>query len=412
MRLAVGSLTKIIYALSWPRPHYLSRIKVLYDDINKFLGLNYRFPDINELESSSYDNLEHISGAMNWLCLAQDKSKCGGVSRAYSLMRGWEPAYPEVTGYIVPTFFDYYHFSMDGTFKDRAIRMADWLVSIQLAGGSFQKWTVAVRAQPSAFNTGQIIFGFIRAFKETQDEKYLESAKRAGNWLTKIQEDNGSWIKHATNNVPHSYYTRVAWALSELWTVTNDLSYIQAAIKNLEWATKNILSNGYIDKCSFGENDYATTHTIVYAARGLFESGVILNEEKYIQPAQRVVEALTKTIKIKRFLCGEFDDNWKSPSLYSCLTGDAQLSGLLMRFCQIRRENDYLIWARIINKYLRSTQLLETNDPGVLGGIKGSDPIWGRFFGLAYPSWAAKFFVDALLLETSILNNFEIRKLS
>jgi hypothetical protein len=31
--------------------------------------------------------------------------------------------------------------------------------------------------------------------------------------------------------------------------------------------------------------------------------------------------------------------------------------------------------------------------------VAGSFPIWGRYAPLSYPNWAAKFFVDALLLE-------------
>ena len=32
------------------------------------------------------------------------------------------------------------------------------------------------------------------------------------------------------------------------------------------------------------------------------------------------------------------------------------------------------------------------------GGIPGSLPLWGSYAPFTYPSWAAKFFIDALLL--------------
>jgi hypothetical protein len=45
-----------------------------------------------------------------------------------------------------------------------------------------------------------------------------------------------------------------------------------------------------------------------------------------------------------------------------------------------------------------STQDLKSPDLGVRGGIKGSYPIWASYSPYEYPNWAAKFFVDALLL--------------
>ncbi len=33
------------------------------------------------------------------------------------------------------------------------------------------------------------------------------------------------------------------------------------------------------------------------------------------------------------------------------------------------------------------------------GGIGGSEPIWKGYFPLSYINWAAKFYLDALLLE-------------
>ena len=59
------------------------------------------------------DNGAHLAEAIGWLKRAQDATPDRGVSRGYSLAwhphrraRGWQPSYPETTGYIIPTFFD------------------------------------------------------------------------------------------------------------------------------------------------------------------------------------------------------------------------------------------------------------------------------------------------------------------
>ena len=45
-----------------------------------------------------------------------------------------------------------------------------------------------------------------------------------------------------------------------------------------------------------------------------------------------------------------------------------------------------------------SVQDLESADPNVRGAIKGSHPIDGEYMAWRYPNWAAKFFMDALML--------------
>ena len=50
-----------------------------------------------------------------------------------------------------------------------------------------------------------------------------------------------------------------------------------------------------------------------------------------------------------------------------------------------------------------SIQNLQTPDMNIRGGIKGSHPVNGGYMTWRYPNWAAKFFMDALMLEK--LNN-------
>ena len=54
----------------------------------------------------------HLAAAIEWLVRAQDATPDGGISRGFSLAwhpyfggRGWQPSYPETTGYIIPTLY-------------------------------------------------------------------------------------------------------------------------------------------------------------------------------------------------------------------------------------------------------------------------------------------------------------------
>jgi hypothetical protein len=103
-----------------------------------------------------------VAGAAEWLGRAQDCSASGdgGVARDFGLRSGWATSYPETTGYIVPTMLAVADRLEDATYRERARRMLEWLVSIQLPGGGFQGGRIDARPiVPVTFNTGQILLG-------------------------------------------------------------------------------------------------------------------------------------------------------------------------------------------------------------------------------------------------------------
>src|SRR5262249_8247777 len=58
----------------------------------------------------------HLAATMDWLARAQDATPDDGVSAVYSLASGWAASYPETTGYIIPTCFDFAAHSGDVVF--------------------------------------------------------------------------------------------------------------------------------------------------------------------------------------------------------------------------------------------------------------------------------------------------------
>jgi hypothetical protein len=71
----------------------------------------------------------------------------------------------------------------------------------------------------------------------------------------------------------------------------------------------------------------------------------------------------------------------------------------LAQLYEMTKHPRYLRASERMNRYLSSTQDLETADPGIRGGIKGSQPIWGEYGAYEYLNWAAKSFADTLMLE-------------
>src|SRR5436190_16590779 len=75
---------------------------------------------------------EHLAHAAEWILRAQRATPDGGVAHSYDIRQGrWLASYPETTGYIIPTFYDYDQYFNQPHYRDAARRMAEWEVAVQ-----------------------------------------------------------------------------------------------------------------------------------------------------------------------------------------------------------------------------------------------------------------------------------------
>ena len=346
----------------------------------------------------------HMHAAMEWLCSAQNSQNDGGVSIRYSFLRGWMPSYPETTGYIIPTFLNYGFVTRETEYTHRALKMADWLLSIQKKDGSFNGGPLGSNHDSFVFDTGQIVTGLLAAYTYSDKSKYIDGARKAGNWLVSVQDSGGMWKRYTYHDIPHVYYAMVAWALSELGKCVNDPAYITAACKNVDWALTKQRANGWFDDSGFTEKMHSApyTHNIAYTIQGILETGICLGRTDYIDAVTSSADSLCDVISDRDFCYGTYDGNWHSDTKYSCLTGDAQIALILLRLYEIFKKQKYLETARFLNRFLCEIQVIDGPSP-VRGAIGGSYPIWGRYERFSFPNWATKFFVDSLLMQNKII---------
>lgn len=360
---------------------------------------------------------DHLVAAVQWICNAQDAFNDGGVARSYSLIynpffqkKGWIPSYPETTGYIIPTLFDYAKQTGRQDIYDRADRMADWECQIQMKSGAVQGGTIDQPPTPAIFNTGQVIFGWIRAFQETRKQAYLECAVKAGRFLVTQQDEDGAWRKSLSGYASpgmdfYTYNTRTAWALQELSIVAGHQEFHEAAIRNIEFALRQQLENGWFRSNCLNDPSQPLLHTIAYSIRGILETGALLKNNHYIARARKAADALLARQRPSGSLAGRFNERWESAVSWRCLTGEAQISGIWGRLYQITGDARYLDGMRKTNAALRRVQFLQTDQVGIYGGIGGSDPLHGLYGRFEILNWAVKFFLDAQMLEQSLTEN-------
>ena len=97
-------------------------------------------------------------------------------------------------------------------------------------------------------------------------------------------------------------------------------------------------------------------------------------------------------------LPSSFDRYWQSYK-NSCLTGNLQFACFLYRLQYITGNGRYNEIADMILAAVQGTQLTGTDLASVDGAIAGSYPIYSGYLSLAYPNWATKFLVDAIILK-------------
>ncbi len=320
--------------------------------------------------------------ALQWLRRAQSVTG-KGFSAWYTPFIGWAQSYPETTGYIIPTIL------RAGNKKDqkKVQQAGDWLLKIQMENGAIP---CIGTTMPLVFDTGQAIFGMVALYKETNNKKYLEAAKKAGDWIVKQQDPKGYWVKHAYQNMPHTYYSRVSWALLQLWQATKDKKYKQSAEKQLAWVVKQQKPNGFYLYSGFFRKDLAVLHTIAYTIEGLIESGKILNDKKLLDSARKTCDVLVK-LSSDGIPYGHYDDKWQPRLTGRCITGIAQTALCLLRLDPKKYKYD----AEKMLNYLCTIQN-KSNNPNKRGAFPGSVPFWGWYMPFRYINWAAKFFIDAV----------------
>lgn len=351
------------------------------------------------------DHNHHIAAAIQWLCHAQDKraqqKDQGGVSAGWSFEDGWLPSYPETSGYIVETFIAAHAVSPQPELLKRANQIIDWELSLQNSDGSFPGHFGEAGSSPVIFNTGQIIHGMIAGAYQLDRPECLESAVRASQWMANCQDDDGCWRRNVHNGIAHTYNSRAAWALLRTGIAADDKALINAACKNFDWVLTQQEQNGWFANNAFTTDAEPFTHTIAYAARGILEAGILLDNSAYIDAALKVAGQLADQQQSNGYLAGTFAASWQSTAYYCCLTGLAQTSIIWSRLRQDNISSEFNGNITLALDYLKSQHDTSHEDPSIRGAVAGSAPIWGRYSMFEYPNWAAKFFADALLVEMS-----------
>lgn len=348
---------------------------------------------------------EHLRAAAGWLGRAQDATGDGGVSGRYFLASGWSPSYPETTGYLVPTFLALADELGDAAWRDRAERAIAFLLPLQRPDGAFPGGEIGREPKgPSVFNTGQILHGLLSWADAADEAAARDAARRAGRWLAEVQEPDGSFRRATYLDVSATYHAHATCWLADAAVILDDAGMRDAVRRHLGWCMRQYdPGSRWLDLAGFTADDHrrrqSVTHTFAYALFGCLhaaeQTGMADVVEMVVDVAGRAAE---QTVELGR-LPGFVDASWSAEERSTCLTGSAQMAILWMRLHEVAPDARWARATGIVLDGLVRAQPMRSSDPGIRGGIPGSRPAWGPYIPYALPNWAAKFFIDALLMR-------------
>ena len=390
-------------AIKEPLGHYWNMTNGAY----RYLMQHGKNP-VQPVEDSAAFTRSCADRAVEWFLFHQKSQPDGGVTAHVWFNKGktrLSTSYPEVTGYIIPSLFNYAKEFDRPDVREAAIRAADFELPLQEEGdGWFPGGRVGDYRRASVFNSGMIIDGLVRAYRETKEDKYLESAQRAGRWIRGQQEASGVWGAGNYLGMKRTYDTKVCEYLCEIDKAAGTTEFTECVRKNLQWVYRHQEPNGWFRNCdnSYPRNNEPLTHTIGYTTQGLLECYHSLGDEEIFKCVEKPLKALLHRAEVHGFpLGGRYDSNWKPTVSSTCVTGNAQIALCWFDMHKITGDNRYLNAALKMNDYQKSIQL-RCSYPEVNGGFSGSHPFWGDYDGGMLQSWPVKYQLDAYLIELKV----------
>lgn len=243
-------------------------------------------------------------------------------------------AYPEVTGYIIPTLLAHGK-------VEPAKKLSDWLVSIQDQKGGFRDLDENLRS----FDTAACLEGLQVAGQYFGDKSYMVSSASARNWIIENTLDTEGKIYTTPKKDEFCNYSL---------RVNGILGFTP------EWI------NFYLSNWPFlGSID--RTHYLAYALEGLRALG---NEK-----VKTILSNINQAILPSGLISYWTKPNWEiSPPIYPCHTASAQI-GLLLTRLGIKPDTAALLFEGLIKA---------VNENGGIPARPGS----------VETSWTAKWFLD------------------
>ena len=268
-------------------------------------------------------------------------------------------AYPEVTGYFIPTLLGIGE-------RDVARAFADWLVGVQRPDGAFGGPGME---ETFAFDTGQVVRGWV-AMLPTHPA-LEQPLRRACDWLVAASDaptgrlpvpaPGGAWSLGPRGEVTEAIHLYVLAPLRDAGELLGEPRYRRFVERSRDYYRRHV-------DCTRFAAPHLLTHFYAYVQEALLELGCD-------------AECRRGMADVARFQ----QDNGAVPAYsdvpWVCATGIAQLAQVWFRLGETERAERALAF------------LAELQNPS--GGFFGSYGVDAAYFPAEEPSWGVKYAIEA-----------------
>ncbi len=327
-----------------------------------------------------------LVNCLNWIEKSFKINNNQGSSAYRSIFSNWAPAYPETTGYLIPSLINASEILQEDKWFALAKKQIQYFKSIQLSNGAFP--VNKNQPTPLAFDTSQILLGLLLYYKKTGDSDCIAMIQSCYSWIISTISDKGIIERYNLHNKFNpSYYTRIAWSIL-FYEKEFGLDHTNKSL-NFYNHLKSFFNEGdFISSAGFYPDQSAYSHTVSYALRGLFESANILEDDSSFQIIKEELLKLKNQIEERQGFPGKFDKTRTGDFSFICSTGHLQLATLYLLIARLQSSQDYnsvieILLGSILNKqrkYLFNK-----------GAIPSSIPIYGEYQRLKYTNWTQNF---------------------
>jgi len=350
---------------------------------------------------------QSLRNTVQWIDASFKSRGDGGSSAYYFLGHGWKGSYPETTGYIIPTLYNYSHYVNEPYWSVLAKKAAEWLISIQSEEGGWQGLQIGVKCELRIFNTAMILDGLIAAYKEEKDEIYLNSAVKGAKWILSKMDANGLFKENTP--VPGGSagdMLVLACMLNVIQYMPKDeqANYTPAIIRSLHAHLQLQTENGWFSKCNFADSYPGTAllHHVGYTLDGLIVSSELLDDDTYCKAGLKLAKKLLEKFESEKTLPAYINSDWTSHydlgGKYSlCLTGLSQVAISFHKIAKLSGELAYAKAADAIILQVATISNWRSREKGLNYGVAGSYPISGNYQKNKVVNWAAKYHAESIL---------------
>lgn len=269
-----------------------------------------------------------------------------------------------------------------------------------------------------SFDAGICASAFIDLALETGEARFAEGARRSGDFLIRMQTEDGSFKAMYTSQPDHFgipqieswfgdhcvLHGKIAIALLKLWKLTGESKWKEAACRLLDWVCKIQGIRG--DFPQWHGSPLSMSHTHCYATEGLLYAGLLMKHERYLSAGIRGAEWLRMAQQRSGGLCtdyktGEYDlpDPAQRSILHIGPVAQAIRIWWVAETVSLGRQ-----WMNAASRALSFLFRIQSpsNQPFIGGAFPQSVRVFGSFIKRYpyYSSWEAMFAYEAIRLWT------------